>query len=62
MLSLFLLFHESGPPKDLQCETQDMESVVCYWTAGTVKTWNPTEYQLLGRYEETILTLKQEWK
>ncbi|KAM4527365.1 leukemia inhibitory factor receptor-like isoform 1-T2 [Odontesthes bonariensis] len=37
------------PPKDLRCETQDMESVVCHWTVGTVKPWNPTEYQLLGR-------------
>ncbi|XP_072228647.1 oncostatin-M-specific receptor subunit beta-like [Leuresthes tenuis] len=37
------------PPTDLQCETQDMESVLCHWTVGTVRSWNPTEYQLLGR-------------
>ncbi|XP_023253580.1 leukemia inhibitory factor receptor-like [Seriola lalandi dorsalis] len=41
------------PPgdKDLQCETQDLESVRCHWTVGrhTHLPTKPTEYKLLGR-------------
>ncbi|KAM8744290.1 leukemia inhibitory factor receptor-like isoform 1-T3 [Acanthopagrus schlegelii] len=42
------------PPqdKDLQCETQDLQSVECYWTVGrhsAVSFKSPTVYHLLGR-------------
>ncbi|KAM8749706.1 oncostatin-M-specific receptor subunit beta-like isoform 2-T2 [Acanthopagrus schlegelii] len=42
------------PPQDknLQCETRDLQSVECYWTAGRdyiVSHKSPTVYHLLGR-------------
>ena len=52
---------ESSPPrpdrprdKDLQCETRDLESVVCDWSAKRNGHWPeaiyPTSYELLGRW------------
>ncbi|RVE65473.1 hypothetical protein OJAV_G00116850 [Oryzias javanicus] len=47
------------PPadRDLQCETQDLESVECQWSLGRNDYWyhhNPMEYHLLGREEACL--------
>ncbi|KAM9735379.1 leukemia inhibitory factor receptor-like isoform 1-T1 [Menidia menidia] len=44
------IFADYAPrDRDFQCETQNLESVECVWTAPERKSWNPTNYQLLGR-------------
>lgn len=58
--------HFSDPPgdRDLQCETQDLESVECHWTVGRethLPTKSPTVYHLLGRYNKTIPDVVTSW-
>lgn len=56
---VFLMILDSDPPgdRDLHCETRDFQSVECLWTVGNthLDIKSPTVYQLLGRYNETIL-------
>lgn len=56
---IFYACPDSDPPgdKNLQCETQNLQSVECHWTVGDTYSgsqWNSVDYYLLDRYDEII--------